>query len=85
MESSRTPESQKADITALEPGDALNAVRMLIRHLSWSLTGIGRICCVSLTIGAYILSNFVEQGLRTLLPLTSKDSSMFIRRLICNF
>ena len=65
MKSSRTPESQQADITALEPGDALNAVTMLIRPLSWSLTGIGRICSSSPLIEVYMLSNDVEQGLRT--------------------
>ena len=40
MQSSRTPESQQADIAALAPGDALNAVRMLVRPLSWSLSGL---------------------------------------------
>ena len=57
--------SQQAGITALAPCDALNAVRMLIHPPSWSLTGIRRVCYGSLMVDAYILSNFVEQGLRT--------------------
>ena len=54
-------ESQQAGITALAPGDALNAVRMLIL-LSWSLTGITRVCRSSPKVEAYVLSNDVEQG-----------------------
>ena len=65
LESSRTLESQQAIITALEPGDALNAVRMLIHFLCWSLTETRRICRSSLMIEACILSNVVDQGLRT--------------------
>ena len=65
MESSRTLESQQAGITALELGDALNAVRMLIHDLNWSLTRIRRVCRSSLMIEAYILYNVVDQGLRT--------------------
>ena len=62
MDSSRTPKSQQADITAMEPCDALSAVRMLIHSLSRSLTGIRRICRSSLMVKAYMLSNVVEQG-----------------------
>ena len=65
MQSFRTLESQHAGITALAPGDALNAVRMLVRPLSWSLTGTRRICRSSPMMEAYILSNVVEQGLQT--------------------
>ena len=57
--------SQQAGITALELGDALNTVRMLIQTLTGSLTGITRVCHSSLMVEAYILSNTVEQGLRT--------------------
>ena len=57
--------SQPADISALEPGGALNAVRMLIRPLTWMLTGIRRVCRSSLMVEAHVLSNVVEQGLRT--------------------
>ena len=63
-ESSKTLKSHQADITALELGDAWNAVRMLIHPLSWSLMGIRRICRRSLMVETYVLSN-VEQGLRT--------------------
>ena len=65
MQSSRTPESQQAGITALALGDALTAVRMLVRPLSWSLTGTRSICRSSPMIEAYILSNVVEQELQT--------------------
>ena len=65
MQASRTLESQQAGITVLELGDALNAVRMLIHPLSWSLTEIGRIGPSSLMIGSCIFFNVVEQGLRT--------------------
>ena len=64
-ESSRTLETEQASITALTPGDTLNAVRMLVRPLSWSLTGSTRICRSFLMIGAYKLSNVVEQELQT--------------------
>ena len=69
-ESTRTQETQQVDITALKLGDALNAVRMLVRSLSWSLTGSRRIRRSSLMIGAHKLSNVVEQELQGLLPLT---------------
>ena len=65
MQSSRTPESQQADITGLAPDDALNDVKMLVRLLSRSLTGTRRMCRNSLMIEAYILSDVVEQGLQT--------------------
>ena len=63
--SPRTLQSQQADITAREPDDALNAVRMPIRPLSWSLTGITRVCRNSPMAEIYMLSNVVEQGLQT--------------------
>ena len=65
MQPSRTQESQQAGTTALSLGDALNAVRMLVRPLSWSLTGTRRNCRSSPTIEAYILSHVVAQELQT--------------------
>ena len=57
--------SQQACITALEPGDPLNAVKMLIHLLSWSSTRTRRVCGSTLMAEAYALSNAVEHGLRT--------------------
>ena len=58
------PELYNHNKPILEPGDALNAARMLIHPLSWSFTGITRICCSFQVIEAYMLSNVVEHGLR---------------------
>ena len=64
-ESPRTLETEQVDVTAIKPDDALNAVKMLVRSLSWSLTGTKRICRSSPILGAYILCNVVEQRLQT--------------------
>ena len=57
-------ESQQACITALAPGKALNAEKMLIHPLSWSSTRIRRVCRRTLMAEVYALSNAVEHGLR---------------------
>ena len=57
--------SQQACITALAPGNVLNAEKMLIHHFSWSSTRIRRVCRSTLVAEAYALSNPVEHGLRT--------------------
>ena len=57
--------SQQACITALAPGDALNAEKMLIHPHSWSPTRITRVYRSTLLTEAYALSNAVEKGLRT--------------------
>ena len=57
--------SQQACTTALAPGDALNAEKMLIHPLSRSPTRITRVCRSTLQTEAHALSNSFEQGLRT--------------------
>ena len=57
--------SQQAFITALAPGDALNAEKMLIHPLSWSSTRIRGVCRSTLMAEAYARSNAVQHGLRT--------------------
>ena len=61
----RSFKSQQACITALAPGNALNAERMLMHPLSWSSTRIRRVCRSTSMAEAYALSNAVERGLRT--------------------
>ena len=51
---------QQACITALAPGDALNAERMVIHLLSWSSTRFRRVCRSTLMAEAYALSSSVE-------------------------
>ena len=58
--------SQQACITALAPGNALDAEKMLIHPLSWSSTRIRRVCRSTLMAEAHALSNPVEHGLRTM-------------------
>ena len=60
----RESASQQACITALAPGNALNAVKMLIHPFCWSSTRIRRVCRSTLLSEAYALSNAVEQGSR---------------------
>ena len=57
--------SQQSCITTLAPGNALNAVKMLIHPLSWSSTRIRRVCRSTLMAEAYALSKAVEHVLRT--------------------
>ena len=65
MQSPRTLKSQQVFFTALALGDSFNAVKMLVRLLTWSLTGTRRIFRSSPMNEAYMLSDVVEQGLRT--------------------
>ena len=62
MESLRT---LNHNITALAPGTALNAEKVLIHPLSWSSTRIRRVCRSTLMAEACALTNAVEHGLRT--------------------
>ena len=72
--------SQQACITALAPGDALNAERMLIHPLSWSSTRIRRVCRSTLMAEANALSNAVEQGLRTRAAIFDMRGQLNIRQ-----
>ena len=57
--------SQQACISALAPGNAFNAEKMLIHPLTWSSTRIRRVCRSTLMAEAYALSIAVDNGLRT--------------------
>ena len=72
--------SQQACITALEPGSALNAEKMLIHPLSWSSMRIRRVCRSTLMAEAYALSNAVEQGLRTRAAIVDMRGQLHIRQ-----
>ena len=70
--------SQQACITALAPGNALNAEKMLIHPLSWSSTRIRRVCRRTLMAEAYALSNAVEHGFRTRATLVDMRGQLTI-------
>ena len=72
--------SQQACITALAPGNALNAEKMLIHQLSWSSTRIRRVCRNTLMAEAYALSNAVAHGLRTRTTIVDKRGQLNIRQ-----
>ena len=72
--------SQQACITALAPGSALNAERMLIHPLSWSSTSIRKVCRRTLMAEAYALSNAVEHGLRTRAAIVDLRGQLNIRQ-----
>ena len=72
--------SQQACVTALAPGNALNAEKMLIHPLSWSSTRIRRVCRVTLMAEAYALSNAVEHVLRTRATIVDMRGQLDIRQ-----
>ena len=72
--------SQQGCITALAPGNALNAEKMLIHPLSWSSTRIRRVCRSALMAEAYALSNAVEHGLRTRATIVDMSGQLNIRQ-----
>ena len=72
--------SQQACITALAPGNALNAEKMLIHPLSWSSTRIRRVCRSTLMAEAYALSNAVEHILRTRAGIVDMRGQLNIRQ-----
>ena len=72
--------SQQACITALAPGNALNAEKMLMHPLSWSSTRRRRVCRSALM--PMLLNTGCEPGLPS---STREDGSMFVngkRRLL---
>ena len=71
--------SQQGCITALAPGNALNAGRM-IHPLSWSSTRIRRICRSTLRAEAYALSDAVEHGLRNRATVVDMRGQLNIRQ-----
>ena len=75
----RDLKSQQASITALAPGNALNAERMLIHPLSWSSTRIRRVCSNTLMAEAYAPSNAVERGLRIRAAIVDMRGQLNIR------
>ena len=75
----RNSKAQQAGITALAPGDALNAEKMLIHLLSWS-SSIRRVCRSTLMAEAYALSNAVEHGLRTRAAIVDVRGQLNIRQ-----
>ena len=72
--------SQQACITALAPGDGLNAEKMLIHPLSWRSTRIRGVCRSTLMAEAYALSNAVLQGLRTRAAIVDMRGQHHIRQ-----
>ena len=73
-------QSQQACITALAPGNALDAEKMLIHSLSWSSTRIRRVCHSILMAEAYALSNADEHGLRTQATIVDMRGQLNIRQ-----
>ena len=69
----------QAFITALTPGDALNAEKMLVHPLSWSSTRIRGVCRSTLMAEAYALSNAVQHGLRTRAAIVDMRGHLNIR------
>ena len=72
--------SQQACITALAPGDALNAEKMFIHPLSWSLTRIKRVCRSTLMAEACALSNAVEHVFWTRASIVAMRGQLNIRQ-----
>ena len=72
--------SQQACITALAPGNALNAEKMLIHLLSWSLTRIRRVSRSTLMAEAHALSNAVQHGLRTRATIVDMKGQLIFAR-----
>ena len=79
-ESTQNFKSQQACNTALAPGNALNAEKMLIHRLSWSSTRTRRVCRSTLMAEAYALSNAVEHGLRTRTTIVDMRGQLNIRQ-----
>ena len=71
---------QQACITALAPGNALNAEKMLIHPLSWSSTRIRRVCRSTRMAEAHALSNAVERGFRTRATIFDMRGQLYIRQ-----
>ena len=74
--------SQQACMTALAPGNALNAEKMLIHPLSWSSTRIRRVCRSTLVAEAYALSNAVAHGLRIRATIVDMKGQLGRKRLL---
>ena len=72
--------SQQACITALAPGNALNAEKMPIHPLSWCSTRTRRVCLGTLMAEAYALSKAVEHGLRTRATIVDMRGQLNIRQ-----
>ena len=76
----RNFKSQQDRITALAPGNALNAERMLIHSLSWCSTRIKIVCRSTLMAEAHALSDAVEHGLRTRAAIVDTRGQLNIRQ-----
>ena len=72
--------SQQACITALAPGNALNAGKTLVGILSWSSKRIRRVRRSTLMAEAHALSNAVEHGLRIRAAIVDMRGQLNIRR-----
>ena len=71
--------SQQACITALAPGNALNAQKMLIHPLSRGSTRISRVCRSTL-MAACALCNAGEHGLRTRTTIVDMGGQLIFRQ-----
>ena len=72
--------SKQACITALAPGNVLNAEKMLIHPLSWSSTRIIRVRRITLMTEAHAPPDAVEHGLRTRATIVDMRGQLDIRQ-----
>ena len=79
-ESLESSNDSKFFLTALAPGNALNAEKMIIHPSSWSSTRVTRVCRSALMTDVYALCNVVEHCLRTRVIIVDMRRQLNIRQ-----